>query len=188
MGGDFADLSPGVEQQQNFLRQLAGFPEVLRSGPRCPRVLSPSAHRYFLRSLPSTCCFAWRGMSRVARDLPPPGRGGIWVCHRWANSGYCLFRCDKVLWDLPSISVEPGVSSLVAQLFICLSRRTTPPGVLWGCSQIRRGQGGLSRAGCQAGCQGRLHRALCLVECSAVVVLKFLIIFRKGPAFSFYTK
>lgn len=37
-----------------------------------------------------------------------------WGCHGPVNSGCCPFQWDRVLWDLLSISYEPGVSSLMA--------------------------------------------------------------------------
>lgn len=140
-----------MEQQQNFLRQRAWFPEVLRSGPRCRPFLSPSAHRCSLSSLPQPACPGLPVTCRLQVGVAP-GR------HRRANSGCRPFQCDKVLRDFPSISVEPGVSALVTQLFICLSCSRTPPSVPWaavgsgGARVVRPGPG--AALGARGGCTG----------------------------------
>lgn len=123
--------------------------------PRCHPFLSPSAHR--CSPLPQPAA----SLGEACPGLPVTCRLQVGVApgrHRRANSGCRPFQCDKVLRDLPSISVEPGVSALLTQLFICLSCSRTPPSMPWaavgsgGASVVRPGPG--AALGARGGCTG----------------------------------
>lgn len=129
----------GSSSRISSASQAAGFPEVLSSGPRRPPFLSPSAHKCSLRWLRQPAA----SLGEACPGLPATCRLQAGVAlgrHRRANSGCGRFQRDKVLPDLPSISVGPGVSALVTRLFIWLSCRRDHP-VCRGLQSDREGPG-----------------------------------------------
>ena len=86
------------------------------------------------------------------------------------------------------VMLAPGVSSLMSQLSSCLSCRRKLSGLVW----VAFRSGG-TRMHLPGWVLGQSHRALCregtcvLFNGLLSLVLKFFMIFSKGPAFSFCT-